>query len=636
MTEFALNLMLVAKSLAAVGIIALAALGMGRAVLVALRLADDDSLATVVWSLGLGFVAGGLAWTALGLVGLLFPLVVIACTFSAAFWGLGEAAQTWFIWRRRAAQRAIDVDAEVAPAVPRGMRLGLIMAVGLVCLATFVTALAPTTAGDALCYHLELPKAFLANHSLVYLPYHDNCTFPLLAEMLYLWGLACDGPVAAGLIAWTFGLLLGGAAVLLTTPILGRSWALVAGAVTLLVPGIATQMTAPLCDAAVALWTTLSLVAWRKAIHEAASPRWLLVAGVMLGASLSTKHTAWLFVVALVVVELAMAWRPHRARARVVVGLGVALSLAAVIAAPWYIRAWRHRGDPFYPVLSAARGVDTAPATVDKTPLSRTLAGLIAAPWQATLWPERFGGHAHQMGPVFLMLLPGLLLVRRLRGLGSLLAIAAVYGLLWFLMRQNVRFLYPVVPLLAAGSVWTLIELKRLPGAPRALAIGCLSLVLGASAAMAMNRGGGDLLVALGLESREAYLIRREPSYTAALVINRLAGANARILSEDYRGYYFEGQFDRESTYRRLTSYHKTAPARGNLAVDLKRRGYTHLVLLDRQGPDRLAHAQVLSNLVEKELDRQGADPGPLLELTSYEAIDAEGVARNYRLFMLR
>ena len=35
--------------------------------------------------------------------------------------------------------------------------------------------------------------------------------------------------------------------------------------------------------------------------------------------------------------------------------------------------------------------------------------------------------------------------------IGTLLAVALGYGVLWYLLRQNVRFLFPVVPLLAVG-----------------------------------------------------------------------------------------------------------------------------------------------------------------------------------------
>src|SRR5258708_3718188 len=71
---------------------------------------------------------------------------------------------------------------------------------------SLLSALAPPTACDAMCYHLELPKRFLEQHALVYLPDSDNSTYPMLVEMWYLWALALDGGTAAQLVHWCLGI----------------------------------------------------------------------------------------------------------------------------------------------------------------------------------------------------------------------------------------------------------------------------------------------------------------------------------------------------------------------------------------------------------------------------------------------
>ena len=65
--------------------------------------------------------------------------------------------------------------------------------------------------------------------------------------------------------------------------------------------------------------------------------------------------------------------------------------------------------------------------------------------------------------------LPGLLFARRLRGLGVLLVVAAAYFVMWFMLRQNVRFLFPIVPLAAVALVWVWMEMSRLSKRPRAI-----------------------------------------------------------------------------------------------------------------------------------------------------------------------
>src|SRR5207249_4093046 len=105
-----------------------------------------------------------------------------------------------------------------------------------------------------------------------------------------------DSAVAAQLIHWALGLLLAAASVLLARPLVGRRAAWLASAIVLTVPGITNQMAAPLNDVALAVFTTLALVAWQQALASArhgtddqvGEPRlpwrWFILAGLMAGA----------------------------------------------------------------------------------------------------------------------------------------------------------------------------------------------------------------------------------------------------------------------------------------------------------------------------------------------------------------
>jgi hypothetical protein len=249
---------------------------------------------------------------------------------------------------------------------------------------------------------------------------------------------------------------------------------------------------------------------------------------------------------------------------------------------------------------------------------------------------EHFGGRSHQLGPLFLMLLPGLALVRRLRGLGTLLSIAAIYASAWFCLRQNVRFLYPIVPLLSVACTWAIIEIGRMPAAPRAISRAAVAAAFLIGMALPVYRIGDRAAVALGTESREAFLQRCEPSYNAATIVNQLAGQRAKILSEDYRGFYYRGEFTRESVYRRLTNYDRQIPPLGPVSRHLKQGGFTHLVLVSAENC-AVRHDDTLARLVEAELAAY-PDPyqSPLLPLANYPATDPGGDRWRYRLYEIR
>ena len=638
--------------------IALASYGLGRPIVRALGVGREDRLSAAVWSLVAGLVVAGTGLAALGLAGLLYAPLIGIVSLAACFWaaghistgaGGGNAPGKALGWEasghppRRSSDDSERPDESTRTpwaAPPGWLSAAVLLLAGLACLGSLASAMAPPTAGDALCYHLELPKTFLADHAIRHLPYSENSTYPLLAEMWFLWGLALDGGVTAQLVHWGLGVLLGLATVVLATPVVGRAWAWIAGALVVLVPGVNNQMTAPLNDVALALLATAAVAAWWRVVVAGESRRWLLLAGLAVGGALGTKYLAVLFVAALAIPS---AWvfcrHPHRRRV-LLEGAAVVGVVAASVAGPWYVRAAWHRGNPVYPFLSEVFGTDpgttekheTLPAS--KSPLGRSVAGALSAPWRVTMQPERFGGRGHQLGVVWLAALPGVFLTRRLRGLGVLAGVGLVYGVLWYLLRQNVRFLLPAVPLAAVVVVWVWIEMRRFPALPRRLAGASFAAALGAYALIPLARCRPQLPVALGVESRDEYLLRHEPTWLAADVMNQWFGADAHLLSQDYRAFHFECRVTRESVYRRRTGYDRTITDPGDLSRTLRRAGFTHLLLAENLADRGAQFDPTLSRLAEAQWSTPAADA--LLPLVDYRSRDADGGLRRYRLVMLR
>lgn len=635
MLESAVSLTVMATMLAA-------AFGLGRPILRALRLTASDRLATFVWSASLGWILAGLLLAVLGFLHLLYVPVIGILTMMGAFWGVGDLCFARDSHDNRSEDAASAEPEESRPSsVPRvNVLLGVQLLAIVAALTTLVSALAPPTAGDALCYHLELPKAFLAQHSLAHLPHHDNSTFPLLTEMWYLWGLALDGPVAAQLVHWVMGMLLALSATLLAAPIVGRTWSTVVGAVVLLTPGVNNQMTAPLNDLALAAMLTLALAAWWQAVVVEEDRRWYLLAGLAAGAALSVKYLALLAAPALLPAWAWVFYRSPGRRKGLLQGAAAMAVVALSVAGPWYARAAWYYGNPVYPFFCEVLGPAPTPGDPEqdslpaaKAPLARHPAKIALSPWLVSVFPERFGGRGHQLGIVFLAVLPGLLLARRLRGLGLILVVAATYGLLWCLMRQNVRFLLPIVPLLATAVAWVCAEMGRFPLLPRAVGAWLVALIIVATTIIPLARCRAQLGVALGLETHADYLHRREPTYAAAAVVNQVLLPETRLLSQDHRTFYFQCPTLRENVYRRATHYHQGLASPKDLSRMLRERGFSHLLLAETIDGPAIQYDPTLTRLAEAQM---AADSKSLLTLADYRFRDGDGALVRYRLLMLR
>ncbi|MDI9443283.1 MAG: glycosyltransferase family 39 protein, partial [Planctomycetota bacterium] len=456
-----------------------------------------------------------------------------------------------------------------------------------------------------------------------------------------LWAMAMDGPVAAGIVHWLLGLLFAGATTVLATPIVGRRWAWVAMSAGLVVPGVTNQMTAPMNDVALAAATTVALAAWYRAVVLEEGRRWLLVAGIAAGGALAIKYLALLFALAMVAGCL---WAGRRGGARrrlVLESAAVIAVVSAGVAGPWYARAAWHRGNPVYPFFSEvfpAQGPvyadphETLPAS--KSKLGRTPSGALAAAWQVTMHPERLGGRAHQPGVLFLAVLPGLALVRRLRGLGTLLVIGAAYGSAWYLLRQNVRFLLPLIPIAAVAAVWVVAEMRRFPPTARLAGRLLVCGILAAYAGLAALRCSGQAAVATGVQRRSDYLAVVEPTWRAAEMSNLWFGTRGSLLSTDYRALYFDCPVTRENALRRHTGYHRQIERPEQLVPLLRGKGFTHLLLAENLGRQGAQFDATLATLVAN--CRAACGPASLPVLAEYTFEDLDRGRRRYQLVLVR
>lgn len=612
-------------SVLATATVAAAALGLGSRLAAALRSNVGGRCRQAIWETTLGFVVAGLAIALLGFAGRLCAEAITIGTAGCAVIG---------ILRLRSLGKVATVDSSDERATAPLPRLQIVL---LGCgfaaaTASFVSALAPPTAGDALCYHLELPKEFLAAGRLVVPPDDDNAVYPLLTEMWFVWGLAVDGPVTAQLLHWVCGLLTAGTAAIAAWPIVGRAGAIAVANLVLVVPGINNQMTAPLNDVALAMLCTAAFAAWCRAC-DAPSRKAFAVVGLLLGGALGVKYTALVFVVAAAGAACRSLTVEPRRRRELGQGLAVAAGVALLTAAPWYVRAYVHRGDPVYPFLSAQTTTESPSAFPEsKTPLGRGPTAVVLAPWSMTMEPDRFGGRGNQLGPLLLMFAPFAPALWRRKHGPTAACLVGGYALGCVLLRQNVRFLLPVVPsgllLVAAG----LGETASWPRRVRWVASGATLVAVVLCAAVPVARAVRHFRVAVGWETRESYLARVEPTTELAAKMNALLPPEARLLSQEGRRFYLPRETTRENIFRRRTGYSREL-APGTLDDALRRYGFTHVLLAETEGSKTTSYDGTLSTLVDRETSRESTPRAPVFTASGR---DVDGNVRRYRVFELR
>lgn len=332
----------------------------------------------------------------------------------------------------------------------------------LLLLAWVVRPLGPPQAHDEISYHLPYARFYLEHGGLAV---HEYLRFPLQTHnfnLLYSVALLGHSASLPHLVHATAGFL-----VMLGVHGLARHW-LGWGGAFIAVLGVMMVGTFQFAfaDAFVDLGYMLYITACLFALaiwHEHRDPAWLWLAGALLGTALGVKYLALTFTVPLLVWVL---WRGRNWRDPV---RFVAASCAFGLF--WYVRSWWISGNPVHPFLGEWFGyyiwspseVQAQMTELKNHGIDRTVHNFLRLPEQ--LLNERKNFHGYRsfdgllMGGFYLGLL-GLYWMRP--ALRAMALVSLAYLLFWFSSAHVMRYLLPIVPVMALVTGSWLVLIGRL------------------------------------------------------------------------------------------------------------------------------------------------------------------------------
>ena len=478
--------------------------------------------------------------------------------------------------------------------------------VALVLLPSLVVALAPTTSPEALSTSLELPKELLLEHGFSGSNWIGSPP-PNLVQMWYLWALAINGPVAAALVHWGLGGLLALATVLLARVLLPSQHAWLAGGLVLLCPGVQHQLSLPLADLGLGLFCALALVAVGRIVIHLELARWPIAAGLMLGGAVATMPAGLAFAGALGLVFAFVCCSQPESRPEFSQAARTVLMASLLTAAPWLFFLGFSLNQP---------GATQSMRSV-----------------------------AIHLGPLVLLALGILPATRRLRGLSLIIGVSAVFLVLAPCIPWPGRWWSPLVPPAAIVAVWVWQDMARRPRIVSGIASIAVVLLALAVPVVRWASIGGYLAVATGWQRRDDFLLCREPTYRAALMLNRIGRPSDRLLCEDTSAsclastFYFNCPTVRQpvavdSSRRSSTARDETAWTHAASAS-----GFTYVLLAD-------AVESASDGATDRTLSAAGASPpavsqdevgpiGEVIPILEYRFADDNNRPIRYRLLRL-
>ena len=504
-----------------------------------LELAMKTAVGAAIWSL---------TWFFLGVAGAYSGTTAIVATM------VGLTLAVLGIRRAKEAKEESRV-----PEKASGFDKALLLLIAIPVTLAFIASLAPPTAKDTLLYHFAVPKAFIAQGSNAFIEGNIASYLALGTEMHTVWAMLLGeswseraAEAAAGATIWLFFPLLL-AAIFGWAREIGISlrWSLIAVVMVASVPTTYHVAASAYIDIALALYVTLaiySLTCWWKTLENG----WLILIAIFLGAALSAKLTT-LFAIA--TFALIVLLRVRKAKdtepdslVKILVSGFAALILAGLIAAPWYLRTWQQTDSPVFPFYMSVWPGEAPGWDVERSNLfqamnsqyggdAKTPLDYLAAPWNLSViaQPEQAANFDGVLGVAFLFGLPFLIWALWKLDLPAEakigVGVAAMIFLFWLFSSQQLRYLLPILPVLAIGIVVAIerIAEKRSPLYVTAKYSISIAAVCGLLTTAAWFLQKAPLRVVLGGESRDQYLTRNLDYYPYYQTLNTDTPADAKV-----------------------------------------------------------------------------------------------------------
>jgi hypothetical protein len=497
--------------------------------------------------------------------------------------------------------------------------------------ALFAQALRPIVAWDADVYHLTVPRLYLEHGGFRRIPFNVYSNWPLAVQLLFALAMTWKDYVLATAVHYGFGVLLAISTGALVARVATPTWGAIAAGLLTMHPVFLYEIRVAYVDVACAFFLFAAFVALHRALEDPGAERgFMLAAGIACGVLAAAKLNGIFGAVAVATVYVAS--RLHGgAPARSL--RAPLLAFAAPVAAlgvPWLLKTWWLTGNPVYPLLHGVfGGPEWSEGLARAHRAWQRSIGMGRAPLDYVLLPFRvlfLGGEGYprfdgRLHPLLGVLLPVALIGARHHALARrALGVAAAYFVLWAATSQQMRFLIPVLPLLAVAvavsghalSARAARAAGRVTGAPGGAAVRGLTGAA-AGAAPRRERGAGEWLpelatavvavaVATLLLRASGLYLEQAPRLYAALgsrgdalrahatdevyaVIHERTPADAKLLFVNVnRGFFCPREYLADSFFEasQVAALLHQLGDRDGIRRGLEERGITH-VLVERQ-----------------------------------------------------
>jgi hypothetical protein len=455
-------------------------------------------------------------------------------------------------------------------------------------------------------YHLVIPKTYIENGGFDRIDYLLFFDMPHNINLLYGFSLMGRSAESSHLISFAFGILTATALISFCRKFYSEISGWFAALIFITTPVVMLETNAALVDVAMAFFFCVCVYAvflW----WENARIGFLVLAAIIMGIIVGCKYQGIYCFGALLIVLLAVPPRDcAHFSSKHIISTIVFIVVTTLLIIPWLIKNLVFTGNPVYPNLYGLfGGKDWLPQISDQLNfwlqsigMGRSAKDFLLLPWRltvrATHYYSRFSGI---ITPFYFFTLPLIFFVsQKTRITFRLLLICLIYIVLWFLGSQQMRFLIPMLAILAIINGHILAQLfnkGKIINTAAFLAI--VFLIVGFVSISAdlsdVYLSGSYVSQAFGTGDRDEFLtnVRSIKVHPVIKFVNKSLPENSVILMIfENRGYYLEREYIADGAYeasRILLWFNVNMSPQETLSI-LNTRGITHILVNETYAKD--------------------------------------------------
>lgn len=446
---------------------------------------------------------------------------------------------------------------------------------------------------DNLGEHLAIAKEWTRLHHLKSVPYINRAQWaqPFNIGILYGMALLLKDSILANLINFAFGVLTTVGVYALGKRYFSHRVGLMSAAIFYMTPLVSYISTVACADIGLTFYAFLAFYALVNWVGSG-KKGWLLISAIISGLALGSKYAGLALTVILSSGILFSGWLLKKEKfLKVVKDFFIFIALAGLIGIFWYVRAYIVTGRPLFGVWQryllifwrAVKGMWTSglfnmgipqPAFALDLSLPERV---ISLAWNVSMHGGRFRGYG-TIGIAFLTFLPLFLFprFRRSKLIKFMLYYSAVYFIFWAVLGPFKRYIIPIFPLLGIVVAYIIERMSNFNRFFKTSLYTVLILTLIFQmfylAPEGLDKVYQRMLVFVGLESQEEYILRNEVTYAVFKHINENSPPEAKVwVLNDPRPFYCD---------RPYVTFFELGGARSaeKILAKLKRAEITHLV----------------------------------------------------------